>query len=54
MIERKGVDAVIVYASDRLSRKLAHVLVLREEFQRAEMSYTLSIGASLRIRQSHA
>ncbi len=35
LIDRQEIDAVIVLASDRLSRKLAHVLVLREEFQRA-------------------
>ncbi len=35
MLERKEADAVIVYAADRLSRNLAHLLILREEFNRA-------------------
>jgi site-specific DNA recombinase len=35
MIDRKEADAVIVYAADRLSRNLAHLLILREEFNRA-------------------
>jgi site-specific DNA recombinase len=35
MIERNEADAVIVYAADRLSRNLAHLLILREEFNRA-------------------
>lgn len=35
MLERKEADAVIVYAADRLSRSLAHLLILREEFNRA-------------------
>lgn len=34
-LERKEADAVIVYAADRLSRNLAHLLILREEFNRA-------------------
>lgn len=34
-IERQEADAVIVYAADRLSRNLAHLLILREEFNRA-------------------
>src|SRR5262245_52885227 len=34
MIERKEVDVVIVYAADRLSRNLAHLLILREDFRR--------------------
>jgi site-specific DNA recombinase len=35
MLERKEADAVIVYAADRLGRNLAHLLILREEFNRA-------------------
>ena len=35
MLERKEAEAVIVYAADRLSRILAHLLILREEFMRA-------------------
>lgn len=35
MIERREADAVIVYSTDRLTRKLAHVLILREEWNRA-------------------
>ncbi len=35
LLERKEADAVIVYAADRLSRNLAHLLILREEFNRA-------------------
>jgi site-specific DNA recombinase len=35
LIDRREVDAVIVYSSDRLTRKLAHKLILREEWQRA-------------------
>jgi len=35
MLERHEVEAVIVYASDRLARNLAHSLLLREEFKRA-------------------
>ncbi len=35
MLESKEADAVIVYAADRLSRNLAHSLILREEFNRA-------------------
>ena len=35
MLERREADAVIVYAADRLSRNLAHLLILREEFNRA-------------------
>lgn len=34
-LERKEAEAVIVYAADRLSRNLAHLLILREEFNRA-------------------
>ena len=37
MIGRQEVDAVIVNSSDRLSRKLAHLLILREEWQRAKV-----------------
>lgn len=37
MLERKEADAVIVYAADRLSRNLAHSLILREEFNRASV-----------------
>lgn len=35
MIERKEIDAVIVHTADRLSRNLAHSLIIREEWQRA-------------------
>ncbi len=35
MLDRKEADAVIVYTSDRLSRNLAHSLILREGWQRA-------------------
>lgn len=35
MIDRREAQAVIVYAADRLSRNLAHLLILREEFNRA-------------------
>ncbi len=35
MIERKEADAIIIYAADRLSRNLAHLLILRDEFNRA-------------------
>lgn len=35
MAESRKVDAVVVYASDRLTRNLAHLLVLREEWQKA-------------------
>ena len=35
LTDRREVDAVIVYTSDRLSRNLAHSLILREEWQRA-------------------
>ncbi|MCA1554291.1 MAG: recombinase family protein, partial [Chloroflexi bacterium] len=34
-LERKEADAVIVYTSDRLSRNLAHSLIMREQWQRA-------------------
>ncbi len=33
-VDHNETDAVIVYASDRLTRNLAHLLILREEFQR--------------------
>lgn len=35
MIANHEVDAVIVYTTDRWTRKLAHMLILREEFERA-------------------
>jgi len=35
LIDRREVEAVIIYTSDRLSRNLAHSLLLREEWQRA-------------------
>jgi site-specific DNA recombinase len=35
MGERREIDAVIVYTADRLSRNLAHSLILREEWQKA-------------------
>src|SRR5205823_4265916 len=37
MIESKVADALIVYTSDRLSRNLAHMLILREELQSADI-----------------
>jgi site-specific DNA recombinase len=37
MLERKEGEAVIVYTSDRLSRNLAHSLILREDWQRARV-----------------
>lgn len=37
MIDRREVDAVIVFSPDRLTRNLAHSLVLREEWQRANI-----------------
>ncbi len=37
LIQRREVDAVIIFATDRLTRRLAHLLILREEFQRAEI-----------------
>lgn len=42
LLELKEADAVIVFAADRLSRNLAHLLILREEFNRAgvELHYT--------------
>jgi site-specific DNA recombinase len=36
-ISRGEINAVIVYTSDRWSRKLAHLLILREELERAEI-----------------
>ena len=35
MVNRREVDAVIVYTPDRLTRNLAHSLILCEEWQRA-------------------
>ena len=35
MIQRREVDAVIVFSPDRLTRNLAHSLILREELMRA-------------------
>lgn len=37
MIAKDEVDAIIVFASDRLTRNLAHSLILREEFFRAHV-----------------
>lgn len=37
MLRRREAEAVIVYTQDRLSRNLAHTLVLREEWQRARI-----------------
>lgn len=34
-VELRETDAIIVYSSDRLTRNLAHLLILREEWQRA-------------------
>ncbi len=39
MIARREVEAVIVYTSDRWSRKLAHMLILREEFMLAGVEF---------------
>jgi site-specific DNA recombinase len=35
MVDRREAEAVIVYTADRLTRNLAHSLILREEWQRA-------------------
>ncbi|MBM4422617.1 MAG: recombinase family protein [Chloroflexi bacterium] len=35
MIRRREIEAVIVFSPDRLTRNLAHSLILREELQRA-------------------
>ena len=47
MIEQHDIDAVVVYASDRLTRNLAHSLILREEWQRAGIElHTVARGKS--------
>lgn len=45
MIRRNEADAIIIYCIDRLTRNLAHSLILREEFDRAGVErHTVSRG----------
>ena len=47
MLERNEADAFVVYTSDRLTRNLAHSIILREEFQAAGIElHTVSRGIS--------
>lgn len=47
MIKRREVEAVIIYAADRLSRNLAHSLIIREEWQKGGIElHTVSRGKS--------
>ena len=47
MLERNEADALVVYSSDRLTRNLAHSIILREEFQAAGIElHTVSRGIS--------
>lgn len=46
-VSRNEIDVVIVYCADRLTRNLAHSLILREEFERAGVErHTVMRGAT--------
>jgi site-specific DNA recombinase len=47
LVHAKAIDTVIVYASDRLTRSVAHAMLLRDEFKTANVTlHTVARGAS--------